>query len=350
MHVLTVVGARPQFVKAAVVSRALTSVARESLIHTGQHYDDEMSRIFFEEMSIPSPVANLEVGSGSHGAMTGAMLAALEEQIVERSPDVVLVYGDTNSTLAGALAAAKLLVPVAHVEAGLRSFNRRMPEETNRVVTDHVADLLLCPAEPAADQLQKEGIDPDRIAVVGDVMVDALHFYRRQAVPAGNDRPFVLATVHRAENTDDPDRLRAILAAFDEAPHPVVLPLHPRTAAAMAQHGLAFGSNVEARPPASYFEMLGLLDACAFAMTDSGGLQKEAYVVGKRCVTLRDETEWTELVAAGANRIVGADSVAIRAAYDWALAPFDRDAMPALYGAGDAGARIVEILRSRYGS
>lgn len=352
LHILTVVGARPQFVKAAVVSRAITAAAasgraiRESLVHTGQHYDHGMSRVFFEEMSIPEPCANLAIGGGSHGAMTGRMLEALEHEFMERRPDVVLVYGDTNSTLAGALAAAKLHVPVAHVEAGLRSFNRRMPEEVNRVVTDHLAALLFCPSASASAQLAREGITAG-VHVTGDVMVDALLQYRERAVPPDLPQPFALATLHRAENTDDPARLGAILGALARAPVPVLLPLHPRTRGALGHGGGASSDNLRIVKPLSYFHMLGALDACSFVATDSGGLQKEAYAFGKKCLVLRDETEWTELVEVGANRVVGADSARITAAFDWAMQPL-RATRP-VYGDGHAGRAIVELLLTARG-
>jgi len=347
MRILTVVGARPQFVKAAVVSREIRrrreggADLHEDLVHTGQHYDRGMSQVFFEQMDIPAPAAHLGVGSGSHGAQTGAMLAAVEAEIQGRQPDVVLVYGDTNSTIAGALAAAKLHVPVAHVEAGLRSFNRKMPEEVNRVLTDHCSTWLFCPAAASAAQLAREGIT-DGVHVVGDVMVDALLHYRNRAERPPRPQPFALATIHRAENTDDPARLRTLIRSLCEAPLPVVLPLHPRTKAALEREGLAASGALQCVPPLSYFEILGHLDACAFVLTDSGGLQKEAYVFGKRCVTLRDETEWTELVDVGGNRVVGADADRIRAAMAWAATPLT-DAPP-VYGAGDAGVKIVDFL------
>ncbi|MGB3969202.1 MAG: UDP-N-acetylglucosamine 2-epimerase (non-hydrolyzing) [Planctomycetota bacterium] len=349
LHVLTVVGARPQFVKAAVVSRAIQRAAaqgapiRESLVHTGQHHDHGMSAVFFAEMEIPDPVVDLGIAGGGHGAMTGRMLEALETQLVERRPDVVLVYGDTNSTLAAALAAAKLHVPVAHVESGLRSFNRRMPEEVNRVLTDHVSALLFCPSPAPVAQLAREGITHG-VHVTGDVMIDAVLHYRSKAVRPARSGPFALATLHRAENTDDPARLRAIVGALAAAPLPVLLPLHPRTRKVLAATGIAARGALELVDPLSYFQMLGCLDACAFVATDSGGLQKEAWAFGKKCLTLRDETEWTELVEMGANRLVGADPERIRAGIAWALQPLGRTA--AAYGEGRAGERIVELLRS----
>ncbi len=347
--ILSVVGARPQFIKAASVSRAIAEHNQahpaepiaEVIVHTGQHYDPLMSEVFFQQMDIPEPAANLGVGSGTHGETTGAMLAGLEREILAREPGWVVVYGDTNSTLAGALAAAKLPVPLAHVEAGLRSFNRRMPEEINRVVTDHVADCLLCPSEHARELLAREGITGG-VHVVGDVMFDAVLHYRSKAQPPDRDGPFALASLHRAENTDDPARLRRILGAMARSPVPVVLPLHPRTSKVIERAGLELGGRVEACEPLPYFGMLGHLEQCAFVITDSGGLQKEAYFFGKKCITVRDETEWTELVEAGANRVVGADPEAIRAAFDWALEPLGETGR--LYGDGHAGRRIVEIL------
>jgi len=349
LKIMTVVGARPQFIKAAVVSRAIarhnrTTVTRrivEEIIHTGQHYDYMMSQTFFDEMEIPKPGANLQVGSGSHGAMTGTMLIGLEREMLARRPDWVLVYGDTNSTLAGALAAAKLHVPVAHVEAGLRSFNRQMPEEINRVLTDHMADCLFCPSERAKAQLAGEGIRRG-VHVVGDVMYDAVCYYRRKAICPVSEGPYVLASLHRAENTDDPRRLRGILAALGEAPVPVVLPLHPRTRRIVEQECPIISGQIQLLEPLSYFAMLGYLRDCAFVITDSGGLQKEAYFFGKKCITVRDETEWTELVAGGANRVVGTDAAAICAAYGWALQPLAQ--LSALYGQGDAGEHIVRLL------
>ncbi len=347
LHVLTVVGARPQFVKAAVLSRAILAAAargapiRESLVHTGQHYDHDMSRVFFEEMEIPAPCVDLGLGGGSHGAATGRMLEALEREIVQRRPDVVMVYGDTNSTLAGALAAAKLHVPVAHVEAGLRSFNRRMPEEINRVVTDHVSSLLFCSSDAARVQLAREGITAG-VHVTGDVMIDALRHYRERAVRPDLPRPFALCTIHRQENTDDPARLRALLDGLACCPIPVLLPLHPRTRQAIERIGLRLDGSLRPCEPLSYFRMLGALDACAFVATDSGGLQKEAYAFGKKCLTLRAETEWTELVEAGANRVVGTEPEHLAPGLLWAREPMP-PATP-IYGDGHAAAAILDIL------
>jgi UDP-N-acetylglucosamine 2-epimerase len=348
LKLLTVVGARPQFIKAAVVSAALAAANRstpelgieEELLHTGQHYDHELSDVFFAEMELPRPVVNLGVGSGGHGATTGAMLAGIERELLARRPHAVMVYGDTNSTLAGALAAAKLRVPVVHVEAGLRCADRFMAEEINRVTVDHLSTVLFCPGEAARANLAKEGITTG-VHVVGDVMYDAVLRYRRRVVPPPIAEPFVLATIHRAENTDDPERLRAIFAALAEAPFPVLLPLHPRTRKMLELAGVQANGRVRLQPPASYLAMLGYLERCAFVVTDSGGLQKEAFYFGKRCLTLRPHTEWTELVACGANRLVDTEALAIREAFAWAREPLPK--MPPLFEQG-AAARIAQLL------
>jgi len=361
MRVLTVVGARPQFVKAAVVSRALRASGRheEVLVHTGQHYDSNMSQVFFEELGIPEPDHHLGVGSSSHGDQTGRMLIAIEPVIVAAEPDVVLVYGDTNSTLAGALAAAKLHVPVAHVEAGLRSFNRRMPEEVNRVLTDHLSDLLFTPTATATANLLREGVDTTKVFEVGDVMYDASLYYARQArdrdplralgsQPAGG---YVLATIHRAENTDAPDRLEGILEGLAATAEdlPVVLPLHPRTRRAIERQGLErLLTRLVALEPVGYLDMLALEARARAIVTDSGGVQKEAYFLRVPCVTVRDETEWTETVAAGWNRLVTPlSAAALRDAVRDALNAVPDDAPP-FYGGGDAARRIVEALEGMW--
>lgn len=310
--VLTVVGARPQFIKAAPVARALAATGiDEKIVHTGQHFDALMSDVFFAELDIPKPAWNLEINSLGHGAMTGRMLERLEEVMLAERPDLVLVYGDTNSTLAGALAAAKLHIPVAHVEAGLRSFNRRMPEETNRVLADHLATLLLCPTAAAVANLRAEGITRG-VHAVGDVMYDTT----LAAVARARDRSRILetlglaprtyavATVHRAENTDDPERLARILAHLEAAARerPVVMPLHPRTRKLMQAAG-ASPAGVRIVEPLGYLDMAWLVHNSAGVLTDSGGLQKEAYFHRVPCVTLRDETEWVETVEAGWNRL-----------------------------------------------
>jgi UDP-GlcNAc3NAcA epimerase len=358
MRILTVVGARPQFIKAAVVSRA--AAARgidERIVHTGQHYDANMSDVFFDELAIPRPARHLGIGSGSHGAQTGRMLEALEAAIVEDQPAAVLVYGDTNSTLAGALAAAKLHVPVAHVEAGLRSFNRRMPEEINRVLTDHVSAVLFAPTDVAVRNLAAEGIAGDKVVRCGDVMQDAAIFYAARAA----DRPapvpglarggYVLSTIHRAENTDDPARLRAILEGLATVAEtlPVVLPLHPRTRKfAAADPALAAAlARLQVIEPVGYLDMVRLETEAAVIATDSGGVQKEAFFHGVPCVTLRDETEWVELVEGGWNRLV--PPVTASAIAEAVLAARgSRGHAEALYGQGDAGERIVADLLARF--
>jgi UDP-N-acetylglucosamine 2-epimerase len=345
VKVLSVVGARPQFIKAAPVSRVLRQKHEEVLVHTGQHYDDNMSEVFFRELEIPHPDINLSVGSGSHGTQTAEMLKGLEKVVIDARPDLVLVYGDTNSTLAGALAAAKLHVKLAHVEAGLRSFDRRMPEEVNRVLTDHVSDLLFCPTDVARGNLEREGIEHG-VHVVGDVMYDAfLHnsemarakskTVERLGLHAGE---FVLATVHRAENTDDQGRLQAILRGLAGSGRQVVLPIHPRTKAVLGDDSWP---SIRVIDPVGYLDMLALEDAAALIVTDSGGVQKEAYFMGKPCVTLRDSTEWTETVEAGWNVLVGSDPGRITEALRTFKPSGDR---PALFGDGHAAEKIAGLL------
>jgi UDP-N-acetylglucosamine 2-epimerase len=353
VRVLTVVGARPQFIKAAPVSRELSPRHTEVLVHTGQHYDDAMSAAFFRDLEIPEPEVNLAVGSASHGAMTGEMLRRLEPVLMQYAPDGVLMYGDTNSTLAAAVVAAKVAYPdgrrpwLAHVEAGLRSFNRRMPEEHNRVVADHLADLLLAPTEVAMRHLAREGL-ADRAQLVGDVMVDAHAWAVASAelhVPeAARDlERYVLVTLHRAENVDDPLRLTALLDGLD-LHVPVVFPIHPRTAQAISRLGRHVPPNVVAMQPVGYLEMVALQARAWLIATDSGGVQKEAYLSGVPCVTLRSETEWTETVAAGWNRVAGGDAGAIRTALgDDEFMRRDR-ARPPLYGDGHTAVRIVAAL------
>jgi UDP-GlcNAc3NAcA epimerase len=356
MKILTILGARPQFIKAAVVSRLLRGAAGldEVLVHTGQHYDENMSDVFFEELDIPRPQYHLGVGSGSHGAQTGRMLEKIEQVMVSERPHVVLVYGDTNSTLAGALAASKLHVPVAHVEAGLRSFNRAMPEEINRVVTDHLSAWLFAPTDSAVANLRREGIDEQKTFLVGDVMYDAAIHYGADAT-AGPERfgvrpkDYVLATIHRAENTDTPDRLRSIFAGLREVARsvPVVLPVHPRTRAVLRREGLeAGGPELRLIDPVGYLDMVRLERHARLIATDSGGVQKEAFFHRVPCVTLRCETEWVELVEMGWNRLVPpTDSAAVRDGILGSLAEAARPEPPAdLYGGGQAGARIVELL------
>jgi UDP-GlcNAc3NAcA epimerase len=364
MRLATVVGARPQFVKAAAVSRALIDRGRieEILIHTGQHYDANMSDVFFDELRIPPPKHHLGIGSGGHGLQTGRMLEAIEKVLIEEKPDWLLIYGDTNSTIAGALAAAKLHVPVAHVEAGLRSFNRRMPEEINRIASDHLSDLLLPPTQTAVDNLAREGIVGDKVRLVGDVMYDVAVASRAQAaaLPGGLARwnlvskNFALATIHRAENTDDPKRLAAVVGGMVEIARdlPVMLPVHPRTRAALTKHGALpnpLPAGLRLIDPVGYLEMVLLEMHAQVIVTDSGGVQKEAFFHGVPCVTLRDETEWVELVEAGWNRLAPPTSVAAVAnAVKRSLDnPLDAAAAPQLYGDGSAAVKIAEILEGR---
>ncbi|WP_243089948.1 non-hydrolyzing UDP-N-acetylglucosamine 2-epimerase [Thermus neutrinimicus] len=316
MTVVSVVGARPQFIKAAAVSRVLraTPGLREVLVHTGQHHDDNMSRVFFEELEIPEPDYHLGIGGGTHGQNTGRMLEAIEGVLLKEKPDWVLVYGDTDSTLAGALAAAKLHIPVAHVEAGLRSFNRRMPEEINRVLTDHVSDLLFAPTETAVQNLLREGIPADKVHLVGDVMYDAALYYGEKAERESQilqrlnvaPKGYILATVHRAENTDDPVRLRVILEALAQVHRevPVVFPVHPRTRKRAEAYGLEeLLDRMLTIEPVGYLDMVMLEKNARLIATDSGGVQKEAFFYRVPCATLRDETEWVELVESGWNRL-----------------------------------------------
>ena len=370
MKIVTIVGARPQFVKAAVVSRAIkeynlaikdrtsshyepqvpspTAIA-EVIVHTGQHFDENMSNIFFEEMSIPKPDYNLDINGLGHGAMTGQMLEKIEKILILEQPNWVLVYGDTNSTLAGALAAKKLHIKVAHVEAGLRSFNMRMPEEINRILTDRISDILFCPTESAVRNLTKENLT-SRVINIGDVMLDAANYYEKNARKLKNsnlpNNGFILATVHRAENTDDLSRLKGIFNALLEISKevPVVLPLHPRTKAKLESLDLVLElSNLILIEPCSYFEMIWLLKSCSMVMTDSGGLQKEAYFFKKACVTLRDETEWVELIDHGYNKLAGADRETIVAHYNF-FKSSKLDFSKELYGNGNAGSTVVKEL------
>ncbi len=362
IKILTVLGARPQFVKAAVISREIGLSAnhghksiKEVIVHTGQHYDDNMSDIFFREMRIPQADYNLEIRDCSHGAMTGRMLEKLETVMVKEKPDVVLVYGDTNSTLSGALAAVKLHIPVAHVEAGLRSFNMNMPEEINRILTDRISSLLFCPSGIAVNNLCREGTH-GIIENVGDVMYDAVRFYKKIAKPgevvkkiiAGTNDKFYLATVHREENTDNYDRLSNIVGAFNTISKntPIIFPMHPRTRKAIAGKGLNL-NGVMVIDPVGYFDMLVLLDKCKAVFTDSGGLQKEAYFFKKPCVTLRDETEWVELVKHGFNTIAGAKKNAIMEA-ERAIAGKASVDPAHLYGRGNAGASIIKTLMNYF--
>ncbi|MHC1625144.1 MAG: non-hydrolyzing UDP-N-acetylglucosamine 2-epimerase, partial [Methermicoccaceae archaeon] len=343
------VGARPQFIKCAPLSRAIRQEHEEVLVHTGQHYDTYMSDVFFDELDIPLPDYNLEVGSGSHGVQTAQMLQRLEPVLLDERPDLVIVYGDTNSTLAGALAAAKLNIDVAHVEAGLRSFDRTMPEELNRRLTDHLSRLLFCPTSHAVGNLKHEGI-VEGVYMVGDVMVDALLDMKKKILEhsdiltrLGLSRGrYSIATLHRASNTDDHTRLRAITKAFCDCGEHLVFPVHPRTKKALMDGGLWRGlegcRNVQLIEPVGYGDMLSLVSGAKRVLTDSGGLQKEAYVLGVPCITMRESTEWVETVEDGWNVLVGAD-------YD-AIVKAARSFSPSgnrsnVYGSGDASNRML---------
>jgi UDP-GlcNAc3NAcA epimerase len=354
-RILTVVGARPQFVKAAALSRRLSDPRfagiEVAICHTGQHYDRDMSQNFFEELGIPAPRWNLAVGSGSHGEQTGKIMRGLEDVVAESRPDIVLVYGDTNSTLAAALVSAKVGILLAHVEAGLRSFRRAMPEEINRVVTDRLSDLLFCPTDAAVANLAREGISRG-VHRTGDIMLDTFLHTSRFAPPdvyrrfGFASRRFVLATLHRAENVDDESRLRTILNALASvaAEMPVLLPLHPRTRKAITSLHLPDSPGLVLAAPLPHSEMVSLLSAAAAVATDSGGLQKEAYFAGVRCVTLRDETEWTETLAEGWNRLASGTSAAVVAAIRAALAEPRNPGPPPIYGDGDAAGEILSVL------
>lgn len=354
MKITTIIGARPQFIKAAVVSRALRRQrpdVQEVIIHTGQHFDANMSDVFFEELDIPEPDYNLGIGGGTHGQNTGRMLEAIEAILLNEKPEWVLVYGDTDSTLAGALAAAKLHIPVAHVEAGLRSFNRHMPEELNRILTDHVSSLLFTPTITATGNLSNEGIQGDKVQQVGDVMYDAAMYYRDKAqrpIDLNLAEQFILCTIHRAENTDNPERLSNIISALNEIAQTtqVILPLHPRTRK-MLSNGKYDTQQITLIDPVSYLQMVWLLEHCRLVITDSGGLQKEAYFFDKPCITTRDETEWVELVTCGANRLAGAEKIGIMSAFHDVVMRPSPVWQNKLYGMGDAGKKIVNQFAPR---
>lgn len=350
--IVTVLGARPQFIKAGSVSReiALYDDLQEVIVHTGQHYDANMSDIFFDEMKIPKPDYFLGIGGSSHGAMTGQMIEKIEEVLIEEKPDWVLVYGDTNSTLAGAIAASKLHIKVAHIEAGLRSFNMNMPEEVNRILTDRISSVLFCPTQAAIDNLNCEGVDKweTTVHLSGDVMQDGAIFYKGiSQKPEGFDvvGDFILSTIHRAENTDSKQRLTAIVESLNVIAEEttVVLPLHPRTKAKLANLGCVLSANVKVIDPVGYLNMVWLINNCKLVMTDSGGLQKEAFFFAKPCITLRDETEWVELIENNFNVLVGADKELIIKAYNEHV--FSTDFDKNLYGCGTASSLIVNAMR-----
>lgn len=354
MKIITVIGARPQFIKAAALSRefAKQESIQEIIVHTGQHFDANMSEVFFEEMEIPMPLYNLEINSLSHGAMTGRMIEGIEEILMKEKPDMLLVYGDTNSTIAGALAAKKLHIKVAHVEAGLRSFNMEMPEEVNRILTDRISDYLFCPTDSAVQNLRKEGYDnlEGEVIRTGDVMQDAALFYAQKSESKskiieslGMDK-FALATLHRAENTDSKGRLAELVNGLNlihKTICPVVLPLHPRTKTKLLAHGLDL--KVKLIDPVGYFDMIELLKNCSLVLTDSGGLQKEAFFFKKNCVTMRDQTEWVELIENKVNVLVGADKNLLVQEAKKMLAQ-SSDFSIDLYGNGKASATIVECI------
>ena len=351
-RIITVIGTRPQFVKAATVSREFKLLGMdEKIIHTGQHYDANMSDLFFEEMNIPQPCYNLNIHGLSHGAMTGRMLEKIEEILIKERPDGVLVYGDTNSTLAGALAAAKLNIPVIHVEAGLRSFNTGMPEEINRVLTDRISKFLFCPTDAAVENLNKEGFRslPVEIYKSGDVMQDAALFYGSKAEMESTIlnqiglQEFVLATVHRQENTDNPKNLRNIIQGLNAMNRliPVVVPIHPRTKEMLNQ--LQIVPEFKLIEPVGYLDMIMLLKSCKMVVTDSGGLQKEAFFFGKNCITLREQTEWVELVQNGFNILVGSDSNRLMEAFEFLKAK-QSDFNIDFYGNGQAAKIIAETI------
>ncbi len=354
--IITILGARPQFVKAAVLSRVIkkNNELEEIIVHTGQHFDSNMSDVFFKEMMIPNPKYNLDINSMSHGAMTGKMLADVESVLQEEQPDAVVVYGDTNSTIAGALAAKKMGIKVVHVEAGLRSFNMSMPEEINRILTDRISDLLSCPTQTAVDNLANEGYAnlPIKIEKHGDIMKDAVEYYSQFSSDKSSiidelnlqKGEFVLATIHRQENTDDIDKLRAIFGALEEVhqKHQVVLPLHPRTKAVLEKHKIS--PKITFIDPVGYYSMLELLKNCSMVITDSGGLQKEAFFNKKHCIIVREETEWLELVNHGFAKIVGSNSELIKATFEEFTAS-DKDFSIELYG-NHVGEKIYQSIKT----
>jgi UDP-GlcNAc3NAcA epimerase len=350
LKILTIIGARPQFIKAGTISREINKYKeiQEVIVHTGQHYDANMSDVFFEQMKIPKPNYFLGIGGKTHGAMTGQMIEKIEEVVIKEQPDLMLVYGDTNSTFAGAIVASKLHIKLIHVEAGLRSFNMNMPEEINRILTDRVSNILFCPSEAAVKNLEKEGFSNFDCTIIksGDVMYDGALFYKDLAKkPNINlEGNFILCTVHRAENTDNEEKIKSIFSALDKlgADKQIILPLHPRTKKVIANLNIKI-NNITLIDPVGYLEMTWLINNCDLIMTDSGGLQKEAYFFSKPCITLREETEWIELVDFGVNKLVGADSSKIKEAYDFFL-NYKIEAGMDFYGKGNASEIIVQEL------
>ena len=348
--VVTIIGARPQFIKAAIFSKELLKFDSfiEIIIHTGQHYDQDMSEIFFQQMSIPAPKYNLNINSKLHGEMTGMQVIEIEKCLMIEKPDYVLVYGDTNSTLAGALAAIKLHIPIIHIESGLRSFNNQMPEEINRILTDRISTFLFAPTSNAVQNLINEGVNPNNIFLVGDIMLDATNFFKSYAQKpnwfnAKLDK-YILCTIHRAENTDNPLALSSIFKALSKSKINIILPLHPRTKSRLIEYEINISPNIHIVSPVGYLEMLWLESNSSFIITDSGGLQKEAYFNNKFCITLRNETEWNELVNLNFNILVGSDELKIENALN---AKIPEIISNNLYGSGNACQNIIKILNSR---
>lgn len=349
MKILTILGARPQFIKAAAFSRAIKNYPniKEVIVHTGQHYDQNMSDIFFQEMDIPTPQYKLNTGGKTHGAMTGQQLEQIEDILILENPDIVLVYGDTNSTLAGALAAVKLHIPVAHVEAGLRSYNRQMPEEINRILTDQISSYLFVPSIKSKQNLINEGISEDKIFIVGDIMYDVSIFYKEKMIkPNWFDelklRSYALCTIHRAENTDDIKKLKGIFKGLSDSGKDIILPLHPRTLKKIEEHNITIASNINIVQPVGYLEMIWLEVNSDLVITDSGGVQKEAYFHNKFCITLRDETEWVELVENKVNVVVGSNAEAIKESIIRSVS-INNDSL--IYGNGDTAVKIIAELK-----
>lgn len=348
LKIVTILGARPQFIKAAVVSSVFSRHFEEVLVHTGQHYDPNMSDVFFEELNIPRPKYHLNIGSGPHGAMTGAMLTEIEQVLETEEPDFVMVYGDTNSTLAGALAASKMLIPVIHVEAGLRSFNKAMPEEQNRILTDHISELLFAPTRTAVKNLQQEGISKG-VYLVGDVMYDGIIHFREIARQKSTiltdlglaEKEYILCTVHRAENTNDPERLKSIVNGLNAVREKIVLPLHPRTQKYLQAYGIELAEHIQVIDPLGYLDIVMLEASAKKIVTDSGGIQKEAFFLGVPCITLREETEWVETVENGWNVLVGADEQSIVGAITGFNPVEERSDY---FGKGNAAAEIAAVI------
>lgn len=357
MKIITIIGARPQFVKAAVVSREIAKHKdlKEVIVHTGQHFDKNMSDIFFEEMEIPKPDYHLDINSLSHGAMTGRMIEKIEEILLKEKPDYLMVYGDTNSTLAGALAAKKMHVKVIHIEAGLRSFNMKMPEEVNRILTDRISDILFCPTDTAIENLKKEGYDHINCTIIksGDVMYDAAMYYAQQSAEKSkvieqlNLSDFILCTIHRAENTDDLNNLKSIVTALNKINKEcqVIVPLHPRTKSIITKNNIQ--THFTIIDPVGYFDMIELLKHCKLVITDSGGLQKEAFFFKKFCITIREQTEWVELVKNGFNFIAGTDTERIYSIYKETVNKTGDFSIP-LYGKADAASLIVNNIQKHF--